>query len=281
MGVGPVADAFVVASRIPNHFRAIFSEGAFNSAFLPTYARRAGTGGRCPGALLREPDQHPDADRSGRASGPRAFRHAGGGDAACPRLLGGSGEVRPGGNAHPHHLPLSPLRHPGDDPLGHSQRPRTVRRRGRGARPAQRLHRGGPGDSLPVPQCRLCGGLGRHGRGRSRTAARLGVGKEARRRAEDRGAAPRSGHDAFLQDPRAGGDRLGGRPACDVRRHDHRLLPAHRRGGLALLCRPDLSVAPRRHRHRGRHRPAAGDEPHASPRATWRARTVRRTGRWA
>ncbi|WP_230533007.1 murein biosynthesis integral membrane protein MurJ [Microvirga roseola] len=38
MGVGPVADAFVVASRIPNHFRAIFSEGAFNSAFLPTYA---------------------------------------------------------------------------------------------------------------------------------------------------------------------------------------------------------------------------------------------------
>ena len=39
MGVGPVADAFVVALRIPNHFRAIFSEGAFNSAFLPTYAR--------------------------------------------------------------------------------------------------------------------------------------------------------------------------------------------------------------------------------------------------
>src|SRR3712207_7092406 len=39
MGVGPIADAFVVASRIPNHFRAIFSEGAFNSTFLPTYAR--------------------------------------------------------------------------------------------------------------------------------------------------------------------------------------------------------------------------------------------------
>ena len=36
MGVEPIADAFVVASRIPNHFRAIFSEGAFNSAFLPT-----------------------------------------------------------------------------------------------------------------------------------------------------------------------------------------------------------------------------------------------------
>jgi putative peptidoglycan lipid II flippase len=39
MGVGPVADAFFVAFRIPNHFRAIFGEGAFNNAFLPTYAR--------------------------------------------------------------------------------------------------------------------------------------------------------------------------------------------------------------------------------------------------
>jgi putative peptidoglycan lipid II flippase len=39
MGVGPVADAFVVALRIPNHFRAIFGEGAFNTAFVPTYSR--------------------------------------------------------------------------------------------------------------------------------------------------------------------------------------------------------------------------------------------------
>ena len=39
MGIGPVADAFVVALRIPNHFRAIFGEGAFNSAFVPTYSR--------------------------------------------------------------------------------------------------------------------------------------------------------------------------------------------------------------------------------------------------
>ncbi|WP_336487654.1 murein biosynthesis integral membrane protein MurJ [Methylobacterium nigriterrae] len=38
MGAGPVADAFVVAFRLPNHFRAIFGEGAFNTAFVPTYA---------------------------------------------------------------------------------------------------------------------------------------------------------------------------------------------------------------------------------------------------
>jgi putative peptidoglycan lipid II flippase len=37
MGAGPVADAFVVAFRLPNHFRAIFGEGAFNAAFIPTY----------------------------------------------------------------------------------------------------------------------------------------------------------------------------------------------------------------------------------------------------
>src|ERR671916_200365 len=39
LGAGPVADAFFVAFRLPNHFRAIFGEGAFNAAFVPTYAR--------------------------------------------------------------------------------------------------------------------------------------------------------------------------------------------------------------------------------------------------
>ena len=39
LGAGPVADAFFVAFRLPNHFRAIFAEGAFNAAFVPAYAR--------------------------------------------------------------------------------------------------------------------------------------------------------------------------------------------------------------------------------------------------
>ncbi len=38
IGAGPIADAFFIALRIPNHFRALFAEGAFNSAFVPTYA---------------------------------------------------------------------------------------------------------------------------------------------------------------------------------------------------------------------------------------------------
>jgi len=32
LGAGPMADAFFVALRLPNHFRAIFAEGAFNAA---------------------------------------------------------------------------------------------------------------------------------------------------------------------------------------------------------------------------------------------------------
>jgi putative peptidoglycan lipid II flippase len=37
LGAGPVADAFLLAFRLPNHFRALFAEGAFNRAFVPTF----------------------------------------------------------------------------------------------------------------------------------------------------------------------------------------------------------------------------------------------------
>ena len=40
LGTGPVAQAFVVAFRFPNLFRTLFAEGAFNSAFVPIFARR-------------------------------------------------------------------------------------------------------------------------------------------------------------------------------------------------------------------------------------------------
>jgi putative peptidoglycan lipid II flippase len=42
LGAGPAADAFFVALRLPNHFRAIFAEGAFNAAFVPAYAHLYG-----------------------------------------------------------------------------------------------------------------------------------------------------------------------------------------------------------------------------------------------
>lgn len=40
LGTGLVADAFIVAFRIPNLFRRLFAEGAFNSAFVPLFADR-------------------------------------------------------------------------------------------------------------------------------------------------------------------------------------------------------------------------------------------------
>jgi len=38
LGAGPVADAFFIAFKIPNLFRRLFAEGAFNAAFVPLFA---------------------------------------------------------------------------------------------------------------------------------------------------------------------------------------------------------------------------------------------------
>jgi len=52
LGAGPAADAFFVALRLPNHFRAIFAEGAFNAAFVPAYAHVSGEGGEKAASLF-------------------------------------------------------------------------------------------------------------------------------------------------------------------------------------------------------------------------------------
>jgi putative peptidoglycan lipid II flippase len=52
LGAGPIADAFYVAWRLPNVFRAIFAEGAFNTAFIPAYAHVHGKGGEGPARLF-------------------------------------------------------------------------------------------------------------------------------------------------------------------------------------------------------------------------------------
>ncbi len=44
LGSGPIADAFFVAFRIPNTFRRLFSEGTFNSAFVPSYVTESDKG---------------------------------------------------------------------------------------------------------------------------------------------------------------------------------------------------------------------------------------------
>jgi putative peptidoglycan lipid II flippase len=54
LGAGPVADAFFVALRLPNHFRAIFAEGAFNAAFIPAYTRVRRASGEQPARLFTD-----------------------------------------------------------------------------------------------------------------------------------------------------------------------------------------------------------------------------------
>src|SRR6201996_5711659 len=54
LGAGPVADAFFVAFRLPNHFRAIFAEGAFNAAFVPAFAHVHGEKGEASAKLFSD-----------------------------------------------------------------------------------------------------------------------------------------------------------------------------------------------------------------------------------
>ena len=54
LGAGPVADAFFVALRLPNHFRAIFAEGAFNAAWVPAYAHVHGEKGEAAAHLFAD-----------------------------------------------------------------------------------------------------------------------------------------------------------------------------------------------------------------------------------
>jgi putative peptidoglycan lipid II flippase len=46
LGAGPVADAFFVAFKLPNFFRRLFAEGAFNAAFVPLFSGRLATEGQ-------------------------------------------------------------------------------------------------------------------------------------------------------------------------------------------------------------------------------------------
>src|SRR5882757_7501162 len=54
LGAGPIPDAFFVALRLPNHFRVIFAEGAFNAAFVPAYARIRQQGGAASASLFAD-----------------------------------------------------------------------------------------------------------------------------------------------------------------------------------------------------------------------------------
>src|SRR5258708_17555730 len=46
LGSGPIADAFIVAFKLPNFFRRLFAEGAFSAAFVPLFAGELQAHGR-------------------------------------------------------------------------------------------------------------------------------------------------------------------------------------------------------------------------------------------
>src|SRR4051794_12067131 len=46
LGAGPISDAFFIAFKLPNLFRRLFAEGAFNAAFVPIFAGMVATAGR-------------------------------------------------------------------------------------------------------------------------------------------------------------------------------------------------------------------------------------------
>ena len=53
-GTGDAADAFFVAFKLPNLFRRIFAEGAFNAAFVPLFARHLEQEGKAAAQFFAE-----------------------------------------------------------------------------------------------------------------------------------------------------------------------------------------------------------------------------------
>ena len=54
LGAGPVAEAYFVAQRLPNLFRRLFAEGAFQSAFVPLFTKTHESDGHAPALRFAE-----------------------------------------------------------------------------------------------------------------------------------------------------------------------------------------------------------------------------------
>ena len=145
LGAGPVADAFFVALRLPNHFRAIFAEGAFNAAFVPAYAHVHGKSG--------EPRRGCSPTASSRCClpsqlillvvawvfMPEVIAHS------RARVQGRSGARRTGDLADADHVSVSAADHAGDALRRHAQRDASLRQRRRRADLSQSVDDGDAG----------------------------------------------------------------------------------------------------------------------------------------
>ena len=121
LGSGAVADAFFVAFRFPNLFRRLFGEGAFNSAFVPLFAKRLEGEGR---EAARKFAEEALAGLvfillllTAIAEIAMPFLMLG----LAPGFSGDAREVRPGRAAHPHHHALPAVHVGGGAAVGRAQ----------------------------------------------------------------------------------------------------------------------------------------------------------------
>ena len=143
LGSGAVADAFFVAFRFPNLFRRLFGEGAFNSAFVPLFAKRLEGEGREAARKFAEEALAGLVfvllllTAVAEIAMPFLMLRAGAG------LQRDAGEVRPRGAADAHHHALPAVHVGGGAAVGRAELARQVRRELGGLHRAQPHHDGG------------------------------------------------------------------------------------------------------------------------------------------
>ena len=258
LGAGPIADAFLVAFKLPNFLRRLFAEGAFNAGFVPLFARTLEGEGK---AVAR--------DFAGQAQAvllavliplvivaiifmPWIIR------VMTPGFEVGSERYEAAGRSFPHHLLLHPV-HLAGRPLWrhlelarpfrcargstHHPEPLPDRRHGAQLCLVRRDRQSAclePRDRRPRPMCLgvRCNPPGGHGASVSPPAP------------EPEGEAPVCPHSA-------GRVRCRRRADQPVRRYHLRVLPGRRCRILSLLRRSRRAAAPGRDRRCRRHRLAA------------------------
>ena len=276
LGAGPIADAFFVALKLPNLFRRLFGEGAFNAAFVPAFSGMLAAEGRPAARRFAEETFAVMAfwlgvlTIAGEVFMPQMMAVLAPGFAATPEKFALAVD------AVAHHVPLPAADLPGRSGVGRAERARPLHR-GIGVlravqRRLDRLH--AVADALRADG-RPCAGLGHHriGRGAAWPAA---VGAASRRHGAVAAApAPHAADPRAAAAHAAGAGRRRRDPAQSGGRRDHRQPAAGGDGVAAVLRRPGAATAAGRDRHGGGHRaPAAAVAPGAR-----RARRRRRATR--
>ena len=260
LGAGPLADAFFVAFKLPNFLRRLFAEGAFNAGFVPLFARTLEGEGRAAAKAFAEQAQAIQL----AVLAPLVLLTI----VAMPWVIvvmapgfePGRRALRGRGRAVPDHLRLHPVHRAGRALWRRAQLARPLRRRRRGADPAQSLpdRRADPERAL----ARCSGPCARLGGRRRRAAAGPVAAPRRPARGHGAGALPAAAQPADQAPVRADParrDRRRRRPDQSVHRRRARLAAAAGRGVVPVFRRPGEPAAARGDRRRGRHRAVAAD----------------------